>query len=116
MSTVVEALHDVDGADARVVAHLDSVDFTLDYIRDDLESRYSDADLDEAYRLIMANQVSSGQFEQLIGREFEAQALFFDGVLVLVCPSARYEAVFASFDRDGRLPVDELVAVASGAA
>ncbi len=115
MSEIVDRLRDVDGADTRVIAHLGSIDFTLEYVRDDLESVYSDQDLDEAYRLIMANQVSGDEFKQLIGREFEAQALFMEDVLVLVLPSARYEAVFASFDREGTVPVDELVEVASEA-
>lgn len=113
MTEIVERLRAVEGANARVIAHLESVDFTVEYVRQDLESVYSDEDLDEAYRLIMANQVSGDEFRKLIGRDFEAQALYFEDVLVLVLPSARYEAVFASFDRDGPLPMDELVSVAA---
>jgi hypothetical protein len=113
MSGIVDSLRDADDANARVIAHLDSLDFTVEYVREDLESRYSDRDLEEAYQLIMANQVTGDDFKDLIGEEFEAQTLFFEEVVVLVLPSARYEAVFASFDRHETFPVNELVEIAT---
>ena len=109
MSALVERLRDVDGAEARVIAHLGSLDFTVEYVREDLESRYSDQDLESAYRLIMANQVTGDDFKELIDESFEAQTLFFENVVVLVFPSARYEAVFASFDRTETFPVLDLI-------
>lgn len=113
MSRIVDALREVEDADARVIARLDAVDFTVEYIRDDVESQYSDADLDEAYNLIMAKQVAGDNFRNLIGEEFEAQALFFEDIVVLIFPSARYEAVFASFDRHDAFPVSELIELAT---
>jgi len=115
MSTLVERLRDVDGAEARVIAHLGSLDFTVEYVREDLESRYSDQDLESAYRLIMANQVTGDDFKELIDESFEAQTLFFENVVVLVLPSARYEAVFASFDRTEPFPVLDLIDAADRA-
>ncbi len=112
MSDLVETLRAVDGAEARVIAHLDSLDFTVEYVREDLESLYSDRDLESAYRLIMANQVTGDEFKDLIGEAFEAQTLFFENVVVLVLPSARYEALFASFDRTDPFPVNDLIAAA----
>jgi hypothetical protein len=109
VSELVETLRGVDGAEARVIASLDSLDFDVEYVREDLESRYSDQDLESAYRLVMANQVTGDEFKGLIGEEFEAQTLFFENIVVLVLPSARYEAVFASFDRDEPFPVTDLV-------
>ncbi|TKX82919.1 hypothetical protein EXE43_26925, partial [Halorubrum sp. SS5] len=88
MSDLVESLRAVDGAEARVIAHLESLDFTIEYVRDDLASLYSDRDLESAYRLIMANQVSSDDFKQLIDESIEAQTLFFENVVVFVFPSA----------------------------
>lgn len=113
MSRIVDRLREVDHADARVIAHLDSLNFTVDYIREDLESQYSDQDLDEAYRLIMQNQVSSDDFKDIIGKEFEAQTLFFEDIVVFVYPSSRYEAIFASFDYHEAIPITELVEVIS---
>ncbi|MDZ5810972.1 hypothetical protein U4E84_06395 [Halorubrum sp. AD140] len=113
MSDLVETLRGVDGAEARVIAHLDALDFSIDYIREDVESRYSDRDLEAVYRLIMANQVTGDDLKQLLGTEFEAQTLLFDEVVVLLLPSARYEAVFASFDRRDPFPVSALVEAAS---
>lgn len=109
MSDLVETLRGVDGAEARVIASLGSLDFTIEYIRAELESRYSDRDLESAYRLIIANQVTGDEFRELIGEEFEAQTLFFEDVVVLVLPSARYEAVFASFDREDPFPITDLI-------
>jgi len=109
MSDLVERLRAVDGAEARVVAHVGSLDFTVEYLRDDLESRYSDRDLESAYRLIMANQVTGDEFKQLIDEPFEAQTLFFENVVAFVLPSARYEAVFASFDRTEPFPVLDII-------
>jgi len=113
MSQVVDTLRGVDGATARVIAHLDALDFTIEYIREDLESEYSDQDLEEAYQLLMANQVTGDDFRDLIGEEFQAQTLFFENVVALVVPSARYEAVFASFDRREPFPVIDLVEAAT---
>lgn len=113
MSQIVETLRGTDGADARVIAHLDALDFTVEYIREDIESEYSDQDLEEAYQLLMANQVTGDDFRSLLDEEFQAQTLFFENVVVLILPSARYEAVFASFDRRDSLPVTDLVEAAS---
>jgi hypothetical protein len=112
MSDLAERLRAVDGAEARVIAHLGSLDFTVEYVRDDLASRYTDQDLESAYRLIMANQVTGDDFKELIDESFEAQTLFFENVVVFVFPSARYEAVFASFDRTEPFPVLDLIEAA----
>jgi len=109
VSELVESLRGVDGAEARVIASLDSLDFTVEYVREGLESRYSDRDLESAYRLIMANQVTGAEFKELIDEEFDAQTLFFENVVVLVLPAARYEAVFASFDREEPFPITDLL-------
>ncbi len=116
MSGIADRLRAVDGTDARVIAHLDALDFTIEYVRDDLRSVYSDTDLERAYRLIVASQVSGDDFKDLIGQAFEAQTLFFEDVVVLVFPSARYEAVFASFDRHESFPVIDLVDTATATA
>ena len=115
MPQIVETLRAVEGADARVIASLDSVDFAIEYVREDVEHLYSNADFEEAYSLIMGNQVSADKFKGLIGERYEAQTLFFDDIVVLVFPSARYEAVFASFDRHDEFPVNELVSRAADA-
>jgi len=115
MAQIVDAVHDLDGAPTRVVAELGPVDFSIEYARDDVESQYSADDLEEAYRLMMAKQVAGEDFEDLIGQEFEAQILFFDDVVVLIKPSERYEAVFASFDWHEDFPANELAAVTTDA-
>jgi len=113
VSQVVETLRGVDGATARVIAHLGALNFTVEYVRDDLESEYSDQDLEEAYQLLMANQVTGDDFTDLIGEVFQVQTLFFENIVALVVPSARYEALFASFDRRDPFPVIDLVEAAT---
>ncbi|MDS0298130.1 hypothetical protein NDI76_05200 [Halogeometricum sp. S1BR25-6] len=110
MSKIADAVWNFEGFTPRVVADLRSVDWQIEYIRDDVERIYSDEDLDDAYKLIMANHVSGDDFKTLIGkRRFDAQTLFFEDVVVFFFPSDRYEGVFASFDYDGEFPVNELV-------
>jgi len=58
----------------------------------------------------MANQVTGDDFKQLVGEDqYNAQALFFDSIIVFLFPSDRYQGVFASFDYDENFPVSELV-------
>lgn len=110
MSTITEPILEFDAVSPRVVADIQNVDFQIRYIRDDVAERYTDADLDEAYRVIMGNLVAGDDFKSLIGeQECRVQTLFFDDILVCVFPSDRYEAVFASFDYDEEFPVNRLV-------
>ncbi|QAU11820.1 hypothetical protein EKH57_03090 [Halorubrum sp. BOL3-1] len=110
MSTISEAMVDFDGPMPRVVADLRSVSFDVEFVRDDIEGQYSESDLDEAYQLVMSNQITGDDFRELIGENrYHAQTLFFDDVLVFLFPSDRYDAVFASFDYDDDFPVSELV-------
>lgn len=108
--SVTRTIQDVAGENPRLVARLGSVDYSVQYVRDDVEDRYSDRDLDEAYQLIMANQITGDDFRDLIGRgKYDAQTLFFDDIIVFLFPSERYEAVFASVDYASDFPVTELV-------
>jgi hypothetical protein len=110
MSEVAEAIEEFAEATPRVVADLDSVDFEIEFMRDDVKDQYSTADLDEAYQLVMAAQVSSDDFKELIGEaELNAQSLIFESIIVFILPSERYRAVFASFDYKDDFPVAQLV-------
>lgn len=110
MSSISEAILAFDGPTPRVVADLRSVSFDVEHVREDVEDVYSDRDLDEAYQLVMSNQITGDDFRELIGESrYDAQTLFFDDVLVFLFPADRYDAVFASFDYDGAFPVNELI-------
>lgn len=110
MSKTAEAIQNFEGGTPRVVADLQTVDFEIKYMRNDVKSLYTDVELDEAYKLIMGNLITSDDFKSLIGEEkCRAQTLFFDDVLVFIFPSERYQAVFASFDFDEDFPVNQLV-------
>lgn len=110
MSEVAESIQDFEDATPRVVADLENVNFEIRYMRDDVKGRYADTDLEEAYQLIMANQVSGDDFKEIIGEgQFKAQSLFFEDIVVFIFPSDRYQAVFASFDYVDDFPVRQLV-------
>ncbi|WP_435186863.1 hypothetical protein [Halobellus sp. EA9] len=115
MSDVAEAVRDFEGYTPRVVADLQNVDFEIEYMREDVETLYSDVELEEAYQLIMGNLVTSDDFKSLIGeQECRVQTLFFDEILVFIFPSERYQAVFASFDYEEDFPVNQLVQAVTG--
>lgn len=110
MSTVVEQIQNIEGETPRVVAELTNVDYTIEFMREDVENLYSVEDLDEAYTLVMANQVTGNQFKDLIGRtNYNAQSLFFGDIVVFLFHSDRYEAVFASFDFEEGFPASKVV-------
>ena len=110
MSEITDSVPEFEAVSPRVVADIQHVDFEIRYIRDDVADLYTDADLDEAYQVIMGNLVAGDEFKSLIGEgECRVQALFFDDILVCVFPSDRYEAVFASFDYDAEFPLNRLV-------
>ena len=115
MTGIVDAVRDLDGAPTRIVAELGPMDFSIAYARDDVEGQYSEDDLEEAYRLMMAKQVAGEDFEEVIDRELDAQLLFFEDVVVFVKPTTRYRAVFASFDRHEDFPADDLLDIATDA-
>ena len=116
MSPIADTILAFDGATPRVVADLQSVSFEVKYVRADVEDRYSDADLDEAYQLVMSNQITGDDFKRLVGRsQYAAQTLFFDDLVVFLFPSDRYDAVFASFDYDESFPVNALVSAVTEA-
>lgn len=110
MSKVSEAILNFEGYTPRVVADLQSLDFEIKHMRDDVEPLYTDVELDEAYKLVIGNLVTNDEFKSLIGeQECKAQTLFFNEVIVCIFPSERYQAVFASFDYDEEFPVNQLI-------
>jgi hypothetical protein len=110
MSNIGDTIRSLEGFTPRVVAQLRSFDYDLEFVRDDVADRYSVEDFDEAYQLIMANQITGDDFRELIGRgAYNAQTLFFDDIIVFLFSSNRYEAMFASFDYEEDFPVTTLV-------
>jgi|GEM_PF-1895176 len=110
MSKIADAIQSFEGHTPRAIADLRSTTWELEFVRDDVKGRYSDDDLDEAYRLVMANHVTGDDFKSLIGEsQFNAQTLFFDDIIAFFFPSKRYEGVFVSFDYEDGFPADEFV-------
>jgi hypothetical protein len=114
MVGLVQILRGIEETDPRGIATVDPLDFEVEFVRDDIGDTHSDAELDNAYRRVMGNQVSADDFRNLIDADrFDAQTLFFDDIVVFLFPSERYEGVFASFDRTHPFPVDEILDVAT---
>lgn len=110
MSEMAETLTEITDHNPRVVAELQNVDFEIRHVRDDVAERYSNEDLDDAYQLLMANQVMCEDFKKLIRQQqCNAQTLFFEDVIVFIFHSERYSGILASFDYTEDFPVNNLV-------
>lgn len=109
MSDLVEAFRRVD-ADLRILATLRPTSWEVEWTRADLAGAYDESDLEDAYRSLMAAQVSVDDFGK-VGSfgAFLAQQYFFEEIVVFQFPSSRYEAVFASYDREDPFPVQEVL-------
>jgi hypothetical protein len=116
MVTLVGALREIESASLRTVATLESLDYEMRFVRDDLAGEYDPGDLDHAYQSMMANQVSTDDFGRVgdFG-DIDAQLFFFERVVVFLFPSSRYEGVFCSFDRTDPFPVQQVIDAATGA-
>jgi len=113
MKTFVDRMEQVSGGRLRMVVRLESVDFELEYVRDDLEGKFSDERLEKAYQAVMANMVSTQDFTRFAdGRGLESEIYVLERKIVFVFPSSRYEGLFVSFDRDDSL---SLLAINSAA-
>lgn len=113
MGTLVGALREMEGAPLRTVATLESLDYELQFVRDDVGDELDRANLDHAYQSIMANQVSTDDFRQAVRTgDIEAQLFFFEKVIVFLFPASRYEGVFCSFDRTEPFPVQQVLEAA----
>ena len=116
MTTLVGALRGVEGTSLRTVAALESLDYEMRFVRDDLADAYDQEDLDRAYQSMMANQVSTDDFSRAIETgDIEAQLYFFEKVVVFLFPSSRYDGVFCSFDRTDPFPVQQVIDAAEDA-
>lgn len=114
MSSLAEKFRNVEGAQLRVAATLDSLDYEMEFVREDLEGTYSSGDLDYAYNTIVANRLSANEFSQI--GEFGAldcQLLIFERIIVFLFPSSRYGGLFVSFDREEPFPFLDIVETAS---
>lgn len=89
-----------------MVARLESVDFEMEYVRDDLKGKFSEETLEKAYQTVMGNMVSSHDFTQIAdGKGLESEVFVLETKIVFIFPASRYEGYFLSFDRDDSLSI-----------
>ncbi|SER15649.1 hypothetical protein [Natrinema salaciae] len=114
MTGHVDVFRTIEGTSLRFVVTVDALEYTLDFVRDDLEDAYSEQDLDHAYRNLIANQVSADDFKHSLELgALECQILFTDVNIGFLFPSSRYNGLFVAFDRQKPFPVLEVVDRAS---
>jgi hypothetical protein len=114
MSDLVAMFREIEDAEVRVVATLGSLDYEIEFIRDDIEQLYSEAELDRAHKDLVANQVSADDFKQAVEiGDLDCQLFLYEETVVFLFPSSRYEGVFASFDRQKPFPLLEVAESAS---
>ena len=108
----VDAFREVDAA-LRTVVTLGKTTWDTAYMRDDVANAYSEADLDAAYRELMATQTSSDDFNRLIEfGDLEAQIYLFEELVAFQFPTARYESIYVSYDRAEPFPFFAIADVA----
>lgn len=110
MSDLIEAFKQFGAAELRMISTHDATNYEMHYVREDLEDEFTPVELHSAHRNIVANQVSSEKFSQAVDNgRLQAQQFFFEDVIAFVFPSSRYDGVLVSYDRNGSLPVTEIV-------
>lgn len=103
----------MEGVSLRAVATLGSARRGFEYLRDDVEKRYTEESLNRGYQSLVGNQVTADEFGKAGDfSRLEHQTFAFEEVFVVLVPASRYEAVFLSFDRTESFPVEDVVAVA----
>lgn len=100
MRAFTDRIDEVSDGNLRMVARLESVDFELEYVRDDLQGKFSAETLEKAYQTVMGNMVSSHDFTQIAdGKGLESEVFILETKIVFIFPASRYEGYFVSFDR-----------------
>jgi hypothetical protein len=110
MGDYVEAFKSFGEDQLRMISTHDATRYEMEYVRDDLQDAFSTDELNEAHLNLVANQVSSTSFSQAVDHGvLKAQQFFFDDVLAFIFPASRYDGVLVSYDRDGSIPVADVV-------
>lgn len=110
MGNHIEAFKQFGEDELRMVSTHDATNYEMQYVREDLRDAFTDGELDNAHRNLVANQVSSEDFSQAVDHGgLQAQQFFFEDVLAFIFPASRYDGVLVSYDREGSIPVAEVV-------
>lgn len=112
MEDFVERFESID-ADLRLIVSLTATSWNVEYMRDSLEGRYTDADFERTYRDHLANQVAADNLGQVIdGGDLVAQQYLFEDIIVFQFPTSRYEGFFVSYDRREPFPMNDVIEAA----
>ncbi|MFT4884831.1 MAG: hypothetical protein ACI8U4_002349 [Natronomonas sp.] len=110
MGNYIEAFKAFGEDELRMVSTHDATNYEMQYVREDLRDAFTEEELDDAHRNIIANQVSSEDFSQAVDHGgLEAQQFFFEDVIAFIFPTSRYDGVLVSYDREGSIPVADVV-------
>lgn len=110
MEEHIKAFKQFGEDELRMVSTHDATNYEMLYVREDLRDAFTDDELDNAHRNLVANQVSSEDFSQAVDHGgLQAQQFFFEDVLAFIFPSSRYDGVLVSYDRGVSIPVAEVV-------
>jgi hypothetical protein len=102
----IDRINKVSDDSLRMIARLESVDFELEFVREDLEGKFSEETLEKAYQTVMGNMVSSHDFTQIAdGKGLESEVFILETKIVFIFPASRYEGYFISFDRDDAVSI-----------
>lgn len=110
MGNYIEAFKTFGEDELRMVSTHDATTYELQYVREDLQDAFTEEELDDAHRNLVANQVSSEDFGQVVDHGvLEAQQFFFEDVIAFIFPASRYDGVLVSYDRTKSIPIADVV-------
>lgn len=113
---IVADLQSVAEDSLRIVASIDSLDYEIEYIRDDLEGGLSDDQFNKIYQSIVVEGLAGRDIGTVAGvGNQEAQIVLYEDVVLFIFPTEKYESVMVSTDRDGSTPIADVVETASSA-
>ncbi|WP_143165469.1 hypothetical protein [Halobaculum gomorrense] len=110
VSTAADKIIDFEEATPRVVADLYNLDYEIRHVRDDVIDCYTEAEFENAYKIIIGQMVGGDNFRSIVGgQQLGVQTLIYEDIIAFIIPSERYEAIFATFDYNGNFPVNQFI-------
>lgn len=110
MDALVDELQTEVGEALRTVATYDSGGYEIHHIRDDVDTEYSEEEIDAIYRQVEIEGMGYDYFEQLFHTgEFGHAVYGFETALMIQLPGGVFTGLFVTVDNDDDVDPDSIV-------
>lgn len=114
-STLVAKLHDEVGDALRVVAQYRNGDYDVNYMRGDVESRYSGGQMDEIFEDLVIQGIHKARLEELFSAGGLECSLFkFEESLMFHFTPEEGRGLFVTVDSDAGIDIEAFAATCEG--